>query len=88
MKRDILSRLASGLLLLLPIVPLNAAEPPLTFNDPRPQRYELSARASQIDPRAKEHREIDFVFSKEGKPSDLERAVLDTRVAPRGKLVI
>ena len=28
-----------------------AADAPLMFNDPKPQRYELTARASQIDPR-------------------------------------
>jgi hypothetical protein len=75
-------------LLLLSLGSLAAAEPPLTFDDPLPQRYVLSARASQIDPRAKEHAEIDFVFTKDGKPSDLERAAVDTRVAPQGKLVI
>src|SRR5262249_52023398 len=58
------------------------------FNDPQPQRYELTARASEIDPRAKEHPEIDFVFNKGGKPADVEHAVVDTRVAPQGKLVV
>lgn len=63
------------------------ATPP-AFNDLHPQRYELSARASEIDPRAKEHPEIDFVFTKGGKPADVENAYVDTRVAPQGKLVI
>jgi hypothetical protein len=67
---------------------LHAQEHPLAFNDPQPQRYELSARASQIDPRAKEHPEIDFVFNKQDKPADTERAMVDTRVRPQGKLVI
>ena len=65
-----------------------AEGPALTFNDPHPQRYELTARASVIDPRAKEHPEIDFVFQAKGKPADTEHATVDTRVAPRGKLVI
>lgn len=65
-----------------------AADPPLIFQDPNPQRYELSARASELDQRAKEHAEIDFVFNKQGKSSDLERASVDTRVPPQGKLVI
>jgi hypothetical protein len=65
-----------------------AADAPLTFNDPSPRRYELSARASQIDPLAKPHPEIDFVFEKNGKPADVENASVDTRVAPSGKLVI
>lgn len=64
------------------------AAPPLKFQDSKPQRYDLTARASEIDPRAKEHPEIDFVFNKNGKPSDVEHACVDTRVAPRGKLVI
>jgi hypothetical protein len=64
------------------------AESPLTFNDPKPQRYELSARASVIDARAKEHAEISFVFEAKGKPADLQNASVDTRVAPQGKLVI
>jgi hypothetical protein len=67
---------------------LPAAEPSLTYSDPQPQRYEFSARSSQIDSRAKEHPEIDFVFERDGRPADTERAVVDTRVAPRGKLVI
>ncbi|HEX5219176.1 MAG TPA: hypothetical protein VFZ59_06380 [Verrucomicrobiae bacterium] len=60
----------------------------MRFADPDPQRYELSARASKIDPRARVHPEIDFVFEKNGKPADLEHASVDTRVEPQGKLVI
>ena len=56
--------------------------------DPSPQRYELTARASEIDPRARPHPEIDFVFEKAGKPQDVEHACVDTRVAPQGRLVI
>ena len=67
---------------------LFAADAPLKFADPKPQRYELTARASQIDPRARPHPEIDFVFEKGGKPADTENATVDTRVAPQGKLVI
>jgi hypothetical protein len=70
------------------VTPVRAETPPFAFNDQHPQRYELSARASQLDPRAQEHPEIDFVFEKQGKPSDVEHAVVDTRVAPQGKLVI
>ncbi|MCX7007614.1 MAG: hypothetical protein NTY53_10270 [Kiritimatiellaeota bacterium] len=67
---------------------LHAAEAPLTFSDPKPQRYEFTARASVLDPRAKPHPEIDFVFEKGGKPADIENASVDTRVKPQGKLVI
>ncbi|HEV7405339.1 MAG TPA: hypothetical protein VGO11_20515 [Chthoniobacteraceae bacterium] len=61
---------------------------PLVFHDPNPQRYDLTARASEIDPRAKEHPEIDFVFNKDGKPQDVEQGTVDTRVKPRGELMI
>lgn len=65
-----------------------AYPPAFTFRDPAPKRYELTARASQIDPRTRPHPEIGFVFEKDGKPQDTERAWVDTRVAPRGKLVV
>lgn len=61
---------------------------PLAFNDPTPQHYKLTARASQLDPRARPHPEIGFVFEKDGKPADTEHGSVDTRVAPLGKLVI
>src|SRR4026207_449279 len=51
------------LLLLLTRLPtLHAADAPLLFADPHPQRYQLTARASKIDPRARAHPQIDFVF--------------------------
>ena len=41
----------------------------------------ISKRASEIDPRAKEHPEIDFVFTdKKGKPQDLQNASVDLSV--------
>jgi len=52
------------------------------------QRYEFTARASEIDPRAKPHPEINFVFESKGKPADIQNASVDTRVAPQGKLAI
>src|SRR6267378_6184487 len=77
-----------ALLLLTRLLSLHAADAPLTFADPKPQRYEFSARASEIDPRARPHPEIDFIFEKDGKPADVENATVDTRVKPQGKLVI
>jgi hypothetical protein len=56
--------------------------------DPKPQQYVLKARASEIDKRAKQYPEIDFVFEKDGKPQDTQAASVDTRVAPKGRLVI
>ncbi|MDD5523318.1 MAG: hypothetical protein PHI84_21065 [Kiritimatiellae bacterium] len=74
--------------LLALLVVLHAADTVLTFKDPTPQRYELTARASQIDQRTRPHPEIDFVFEKGGKPADVENASVDTRVKPEGKLVV
>jgi len=65
-----------------------AADETLAFNDASPKRYELTARASQLDPRAKPHAEIEFDFEKAGKPADTQHASVDTRVKPQGKLVI
>jgi len=77
-----------GLVPLLLCAELYAADPALKYQDPKPQRYELTARASQIDHRAKPHPEIEFVLEKDGKAQDIEHASVDTRVAPQGKLVI
>jgi hypothetical protein len=72
------------------IIPLTAtAQSKLSFQDPKPQHYSLTARASKIDPRVKAHPEIDFLIEgKDGKPADIEHASVDTRVEPRGQLVI
>ncbi|MGC6427818.1 MAG: BPSS1187 family protein [Akkermansiaceae bacterium] len=82
--------------MILPVIPfflilviLPAAAKPLQFDDPNPQRYQLTARASKIDPRVKAHPKINFLInSKSGKPADIQDASVDTRVTPRGKLVI
>lgn len=74
--------------LLLFTVASLAADAPLSFTDSAPKRYEFTARASAIDPRAKPHPEIDFVFEKDGKPQDLQHASVDTRVKPQDRLVI
>ena len=68
---------------------LSLFAPALLAADPAPQRFHLTARAHEIDERAREHPEIDFVLTdKAGKPQDLQHAVVDTRVAPLGRLVI
>src|SRR6187401_2794137 len=67
---------------------LAAADAPLAFSDPNPQRYEFTARASELDPRVQAHPEISFLIEKDGKPADIENATVDTRVKPQGKLVI
>ncbi|HIF01011.1 MAG TPA: hypothetical protein EYQ63_29380, partial [Fuerstia sp.] len=55
----------------------------------KPQHYKLTARASEIDSRVRSHPEIGFLIeTKDGKPADVQHAAVDTRVAPRGKLVI
>lgn len=82
-------RTIKGLLLwLTELTLLQAAEAPLTFADPSPQRYAFTARASELDPRARPHPEIDFVFENDGKPADMQHASVDTRVQSQGKLVV
>ncbi len=65
-----------------------AVDPANIYKDAKPKRYNMTARASSIDPRAASHPEIDFLLEKDGKPQDLQHACVDTRVAPQGKLVI
>jgi hypothetical protein len=60
----------------------------LNFQDPNPQRYDFAVRASAIDPRVRSHPEVDFLLEKDGKPQDGEGGAVDTRVAPRGRLVV
>jgi hypothetical protein len=48
----------------------------------------LQTRASALDPRAKPHPEIDFVFEKNGKPEDVEHASFDPAVQSRSRLVV
>jgi hypothetical protein len=60
----------------------------LAYEDPSPKRYDLKARASIIDPQAKEHPGISFVFGSDQKPADLEHSCVDTRAPDQGKLVI
>lgn len=50
----------------------------------QPQRVEFTARASEIDPRAKQHPEINFVFESKGKPADVQHASVDLSVKPQG----
>lgn len=76
-----------GLFLTVPAIS-HSQESSLSFDDPSPQRYTFEARASELDPRVREHPEIDFVFEKDGKAQDLQHASVDTSVAPQGKLVI
>jgi hypothetical protein len=69
----------------------NAADSPArkAQEDAGSRRFDLTARASEIHPRAKQHPEIGFVFADErGRPADVQHAVVDTRVPARGELVI
>lgn len=52
-------------------------------------RKDLAKRASEIDPRTREHPEIKFTFTDDkGKPADLQHATVDTAVPSQGRLVI
>ncbi len=75
--------------LALPLVVSATAFAAPPYADKQPQKYDVTKRASEIDPRAKEHPEIDFRFADaKGKPADVQHAVVDTRVPPQGRLVI
>lgn len=63
---------------------LTAAPPP----ENTPRRFSLTARASELDARARPHAEIDFAFDRGGKPVDVQHALVDTQVPSRGRLVI
>jgi hypothetical protein len=52
------------------------------------KKHDLSARASEIDRKAKAHPEIGFLFEKDGKPQDIQHASVDPRIPSQGKLVI
>ncbi len=75
-------------LVIASLVSLSIQAQSLSFNDASPKQYKLKARASKLDPLAREYPKIDFVFEKGGKVQDLQNASVDTRVKPRGKLVI
>jgi hypothetical protein len=85
-------RIACGIALVVTSLLANACaradDAPLSYDDPKPQRYDFTARASEIDPRVKSQPEIDFVIEKGGKPQDVEGGAVDTRVKPSGRLVI
>jgi hypothetical protein len=66
---------------------LAAAAPP-PYRDDSPQLHHLTVRASAIDSGVQPHPEIEFTCEKDGKPQDTEHAVVDTRVPPRGELVV
>ena len=68
--------------------PLSPKPTTLVYHDSAPKAYDLTARASVLDPKAQPHPELNFLFEKDGKPTDTEHANVDTRVAPQGKLVV
>lgn len=75
-------------LMMVGVFVVGAVQAQVAFNEPKPQRYEFTARASELDPRVKAHPEIEFFVEKGGKPADTGNASVDTRVKPQGKLMI
>lgn len=81
-------------LLLLTVALLAGEAPRATAQQvgPKPadgKLHLLKQRASVIDPQAREHPEIGFLFAdKKGKLLDWQHAVVDTRMASKGKLVV
>ena len=77
--------------ILAPVAALVAAVPPTHAHAAEPgRRFDLAKRAAELDPAAREHPEIGFLFTdpKTGKQTDLQHAVVDTRVKSRDRLVI
>jgi hypothetical protein len=85
--KQVTSSAHSTLFLLLAFSPWAAANAKQVDGDGA-GRFKLAARASELDPEAAEHPEIDFVFTKNGKPQDVQHAIVDTRVPSQNKLVI
>ena len=73
---------------LLGVVGVRGGEAEFKYSDRAPKLYDLTARASEIDPGVKSHPEIDFLLEKDGKPADVEHASVDTRVSGQGRLVV
>ena len=73
---------------ILRLLAFSLIAPVLAAASPKGGKFELSARASEIDRRVKPHPEIGFLLEKGGKPQDLQRASVDTRLPSQGKLVI
>jgi hypothetical protein len=82
------SSLTRTLQRLIPFLAVLTTSPAAPEKAAAGKRFDLTARASKIDPLAKEHPEIGFTFGTDQKPQDLEHACVDTRVADQGKLVI
>lgn len=61
----------------------------LSYEDKDPKIYKLSERASKIDSRVKSYPEINFILEdKKGKEKDRQFSMVNTKVKPKGKLVI
>ena len=66
-----------------------APQPKISETQTTGRRVDFQVRASEINPQAKEYKEIGYVFSDaEENPKDLQHAVVDTSVPSRGQLVI
>lgn len=60
----------------------------IVYKHSNPQQFKIKVRASEIDSRVQSHPEIGYHLEIEGKPADFQNASVDTRVKPRGKLMI
>ena len=55
----------------------------------KPQTFRFATRASEIDSRVQAYPKINFLIQDgKGKPADIQHASVDTRVEPKGQLVI
>lgn len=88
MPLSLTKKILYGSLLITLMIMSSGCGKALEYEDQSPQLYKIHGWASLIDHRAKEHPEINFVFKSKGIAIDVQHAIVDTRVKPRGKLVI
>lgn len=75
--------------MLLSLVTQVACTQSISYKDSEPKVYQLSERASKIDSRVKSYPEINFILEdKKGKEKDRQFSIVNTKVKPRGKIVI
>jgi len=74
----------------IPIPDPSAGHRPVTTRPvTEQQRFSVTARASEIDPRVAAHPEIGLLIeTPQGQPADVQHAAVDPRVPSRGRLVI
>ncbi|MEP3929464.1 MAG: hypothetical protein ABJM55_12285, partial [Rhodopirellula bahusiensis] len=82
------SAVLAGWALLFPSIVTAQTRGPVE-NAAKQERFHITARASEIDPRVKAYPEINFLIEDaKGKPADQQQAMFNPNVNSRGQLVI